>query len=117
MSPVPSRLHLPEPHPGLSSSPRLSRPFETHFTSSVSELRPDLVLEHSGPSCHIPQNICQGRRVWRHMLRKNIDVKETGRSETRPVLRKGRRERTRNKGEVVGKEVSDKNHGMNHRAL
>lgn len=51
------------------------------------------------------------------MLRKNIDVKETGRSETRPILRRGRRERTRNKGEVVGKEVSDKNHRMNHRVL
>lgn len=64
-----------------------------HFTSSTGELRLGLVSGHKEPSCHIPQNSCQCRKVWEHMLREGLDVEETGMSETWPVLRrKGEKE-------------------------
>lgn len=48
---------------------------------------------HKEPSCHIPRNSCQCRKVWEHMLREGLDVEETGMSETWPILkRKGEKE-------------------------
>ena len=54
----------PEPYPPSSSSPRLIRLFEMHFTSSTHELRLGPVSDHNEPNCHILQNSCQRGKVW-----------------------------------------------------
>lgn len=78
----------PEPYPPSSSSPRLIRLFEMHFTSSTHELRLGPVSGHNEPNCHILQNSCQRGKVWGHMLRKGPEVKETEKSEIWPILRR-----------------------------
>ena len=46
------------------------------------------VSGHNEPNCHILQNSCQRGKVCGHMLRKGLEVKETEKSEIRPILRR-----------------------------
>ena len=78
----------PEPYPWSSSSPRLSSLFEMHFTSSNHELRRGPVSGHNEPKCHTLQYSYQRGKVWGHMLRKGLEVKETEKSERWPILRR-----------------------------
>lgn len=97
----------PEPYPRSSSSPRLSRLFEMHFTSSAHELRWASVRPQWAQLPHPPNQLPKRKSLGTHVKKGSWSKRNRKVRDTANIKKKGR-ERARNKDEAVGKEVKDR---------